>query len=840
MTDRNIAIYARYSARIQKDTSIGRQVRDCKQVIERYGLKGASSKPVLYRDRAQTGHFTKNRKRYLRLIAAIKDEKISHVVTENLDRLSREPFDLMQFYSRAELADVALYTKRGPVDKIKVAVSGVTSTIGFEKRVKRTKRGHRGSIGRGKTAGAKPYGYRKKPLNSTGEPEKGLLEEHPIEARIVREIYKRFIEGEPAEAIAQDLNERGIKGQRGGWWTRKTLLGTYGTGLGILQNPVYCGLQIYNRFSYPKDPVTGRRKRVENDTSEWKKNLNPDLEIISRADWDAVQLRIREEYGPPEERPKDTSEDENGIPPHAKSTIAVYLRSSRNPKETQSVTTQRRVCEKVIEQYGLKDASDEVEFYADVGLSGEFAKTRPDYMRLVEDIKNKRVKCVVTARLDRPSRNPAEIMFFYGIAQLAGIDIYTNRGLTNKRHAAVSALTSVVTKIKQDQRFERGRKANVMAGRSGGGPQNYGFRKIEYIDIRGRLEQGHWEIVPEEAEIVREIYKRYIRGDGVSQITDDLTDRKIPSPNGGKWWPIALIQTTGSKGILENPVYKGLRFRGLMHTLWDLDAMQRKLRPGDPSKIVSGFNKNLIIIPEDEWDAAQIVMKQRRVQPKRLIDERSPPVKVICRYCGVEMLMCYSPHPCMCCRTHNNFPRKSSRYTSDCRQKKWVRLDSVKTMIIEEVRNHTAEIWRQWMGYLQDEARLRAKDAKDIKQREKWIDSAANALESRYRDSRHAASKISEGQEKLKLKGAYLAIDRVRHEARPVLPAQDELNFDRFKDYLMTASDDQILRLIFSVTAANDDNVPRVGNILPDWPHLQSLTAPGPRAIARGDSCPKI
>ena len=65
-------------------------------------------------------------------------------------------------------------------------------------------------------------------------------------------------------------------------------------------------------------------------------------------------------------------------------------------------------------------------------------------------------------------------------------------------------------------------------------------------------EDGLPEIVPEEAEIMRFIYKSYMEGQTTYTIAKSLTERKIPTPTGKEKWHQSTI-----KSILTNEKYKG-------------------------------------------------------------------------------------------------------------------------------------------------------------------------------------------------------------------------------------------------------------------------------------------
>lgn len=57
----------------------------------------------------------------------------------------------------------------------------------------------------------------------------------------------------------------------------------------MLRNSLYAGERILNRTEWIKDHQTGRRRRFERPPEEWVREERPDLAIIDRATFDAVQ-----------------------------------------------------------------------------------------------------------------------------------------------------------------------------------------------------------------------------------------------------------------------------------------------------------------------------------------------------------------------------------------------------------------------------------------------------------------------------------------------------------------------------------------------------------------------
>lgn len=89
-------------------------------------------------------------------------------------------------------------------------------------------------------------------------------------------------------------------------------------------------------------------------------------------------------------------------------TIAVYIRLSREDgnDESESVVNQKKILAEFVEQY-FDDRYVVVDFYVDDGLTGT-DDTRRDFMRMIADIEDGSVNCVICKTLSRAFRNHAD------------------------------------------------------------------------------------------------------------------------------------------------------------------------------------------------------------------------------------------------------------------------------------------------------------------------------------------------------------------------------------------------------------------------------------------------
>ena len=282
-------IYARYSSELQSEHSIEDQVAICRDRSKANGWSIVET----YTDYALSGA-TMNRPGLRALMDAARSGKIDVVLTEALDRLSRDQEDTAAIYKRLTAWDVAIATlAEGTINELHVGLKGTMNALFLKDLAAKSLRGQIGKARAGLAAGGLPYGYEiVRELGPDGEVIRGHRRIVDAEAAIVRRIFEEFAAGRSSVAIAKGLNADGIRAPRGGHWNPSTIHGHRGRGVGILANPIYVGRQVFNRHAFPRDPDTGSRRARMKATSEWIETPVPDLAIVEEELWLRVQERL--------------------------------------------------------------------------------------------------------------------------------------------------------------------------------------------------------------------------------------------------------------------------------------------------------------------------------------------------------------------------------------------------------------------------------------------------------------------------------------------------------------------------------------------------------------------
>ncbi|ADH88105.1 Resolvase domain protein [Ancylobacter novellus DSM 506] len=286
-----VALYARYSSDNQRDASIEDQLRQSRDYAERQGWSVVES----FTDRAISGA-SLIRPGIQKLMADVQGGRFDIVLSEALDRISRDQEDVAAVYKRLRFAGVQLITlSEGEISELHVGLKGTMNALFLKDLALKTHRGIRGRVEAGKLGGGNAYGYRvMKQLDARGEPIRGEREIVEDEAEIVRRIFREYAAGKGPQRIAADLNRKGIPGPTGGRWSDTTIRGNRAVGSGILNCELYIGIIRWNRQRRLKDPATGSRVMRMNPQSSWVRKEVPELRIIDDALWEAVKARQTE------------------------------------------------------------------------------------------------------------------------------------------------------------------------------------------------------------------------------------------------------------------------------------------------------------------------------------------------------------------------------------------------------------------------------------------------------------------------------------------------------------------------------------------------------------------
>lgn len=232
--------------------------------------------------------------------------------------------------------------------------------------------------------------------------------------------------------------------------------------------------------------------------------------------------------------------------------IALYVRISRDREGRaegvdRQVENGTRYCEAHWPGVPIKVYSDNDLTAADPGTY------RPEYARLLSDVRAGHVLQVVSADQDRLTRQPSEwedLVVVLGSAGITethgyrdGITPVAGSKLVGRVKAAVAAEYVEGIKTKVNEKL----KGLADEGRPSGA-RSYGYEHV--IDDEGRKALA---VIPEQATAARWMASAVLSGWRLSAIVEELEARGIPTRLGGRW------QTWTVRQLLTSPTIAGLR-----------------------------------------------------------------------------------------------------------------------------------------------------------------------------------------------------------------------------------------------------------------------------------------
>ena len=229
--------------------------------------------------------------------------------------------------------------------------------------------------------------------------------------------------------------------------------------------------------------------------------------------------------------------------------IAIYARQSVNKMDSISIETQIEECEKEVHK------GETATVYSDKGFSGKNTD-RPDFQRLLEDIRHGDISKVVCYKLDRVSRSVLDftmMMETFSRYKVDFVSCHEKFDTSTPMGRAMLNLCIVFAQLERETIQQRVIDAYRSRSRKGfymGGRCPYGYRVEEYV-IDG-IKTSHYVVVPEEAEVLKLMYSMYAQPQvSVGDVVKRLIELGIKNTRGKKGcWDKARVSE-----LMKSPIY---------------------------------------------------------------------------------------------------------------------------------------------------------------------------------------------------------------------------------------------------------------------------------------------
>lgn len=234
----------------------------------------------VYADEAITGTKVTKREDFQRMINDCLNGEIDMIITKSISRFARNTLDTLKYVRMLKEKNIAVFFEDENINTLTmdgelllVILSSVAQQE-VENISSNVKKGIKMKMKRGELVGFNGclgYDYNK---------EDKTISINEEEAKIVRLIFQRYIEGVGATVIIRELNSLGYKTKRGNGWSQSSLIG-------IIKNEKYKGDLLLGK-TFTVDPIEKRRidNLGEEDRFYVKNHHEP---IISAETFDKAQ-----------------------------------------------------------------------------------------------------------------------------------------------------------------------------------------------------------------------------------------------------------------------------------------------------------------------------------------------------------------------------------------------------------------------------------------------------------------------------------------------------------------------------------------------------------------------
>ena len=310
--------------------------------------------------------------------------------------------------------------------------------------------------------------------------------------------------------------------------------------------------------------------------------------------------------------------------------VAAYCRVSTDDEE------QKTSYEAQISYYTEKINSNPewqmAGIFADEGISGTQAQKRPEFLKMIRLCRQRKIDIILTKSLSRFARNTVDSLGYIRELRALGIAVISEKENINTLTAESEMLITIMSC------FAQAESESISKNVSWGVRQSFknGNVPMQYARLLGyrKGHDGNAEIIPEEAEVVKEIYRCYLDGMSMNLIADRLNEKGLTTKGGSSPYRKTVVQR-----ILTNEKYTG---DALLQKTYVTDCITKKTRKNNgelPMYLVKNHHEP--IISRSDFNRGQEEMARRSA--KRTIADKLTKTgqgKYSAKYALSELLIC--------------------------------------------------------------------------------------------------------------------------------------------------------------------------------------------------------
>ena len=251
---------------------------------------------------------------------------------------------------------------------------------------------------------------------------------------------------------------------------------------------------------------------------------------------------------------------------------------------------------------------------------------------MITACKRGHIDLIITKSLSRFARNTVDCLETVRLLKANGIGVYFEKENINTLTESSEFLITLFSGFAQAE--SESLSKNVAWGKAKSAEA--GKVTFQYKQMLGYRKgaDGQPEIVPEEAEVIKRIYHRYLDGCTLGQIKRELDEDNVPTAQGVEFWSPAIIHN-----ILTNEKYIG---DALLQKTYVTDCISKKVKKNQGECAMYYVeNNHPAIISREMFDQVRNEMTRR--SSKRKVLQKSGKTelgKYSGKYALTELLVC--------------------------------------------------------------------------------------------------------------------------------------------------------------------------------------------------------
>lgn len=310
--------------------------------------------------------------------------------------------------------------------------------------------------------------------------------------------------------------------------------------------------------------------------------------------------------------------------------VAAYCRVST--KEEEQLNSYEVQTKYYIEKINSEPKWSLVEIFADKGISGTSLKKRDEFKRMIKMCKRGKIDMIITKSISRFARNTVDCLESTRLLKELGVDVFFEEQGIHSTDPGAEFYITIYGSIAQSE--SENISANVKWGKAQSAKEgNVPFQYKRFLGYRKGAD-GKPEIDPEQAETVKRIYERFLAGDSLAKIAEDLNTDGVPTPSDKGSWLRGTIQS-----ILTNEKYKG---DAVLNKTYISDCLTKKVKINNgerPKYYVE--NNHPAIIDSATFGRVQEEMARRSGKRKvKQVGTKTEQGKYSGKYALTELLVC--------------------------------------------------------------------------------------------------------------------------------------------------------------------------------------------------------